>query len=119
MSDEGEPGTRPQAILKALDPAERARRTRGALRLADALGEEAAHARGQLVLMACAMGLDFMAEALWITYGLLESDAPGGWLPDRSRRRTYGGVFFVAARAIGKPTRPQTSAWRRVWGREK
>ena len=78
-----------------LTPEQQANR-QAALRIADALGERVTGPRAQVVRVVRVLGIE-RAEAFH--QQALEVEAAGGMmLPDNSRRRTPGGVFFKLVR---------------------
>jgi hypothetical protein len=69
--------------------------------IADALGETAFSARAQITRIVRALGRTQSRELLAKT---LEIETNGGvMLPDNSRRKTPGGIFFHLAYTTGKP----------------
>ena len=95
-----EPKSTPEPVPTArprpqLTPEQQASR-QAALRIADALGERVAGPRAQVVRVVQGRGIE-RAQALYEQ--AIEVEAAGGMmLPDGSRRRTPGGVFFKLVR---------------------
>ncbi len=90
-----EPEQKPERPRPQLTPEQQEQR-QAALRIADALGERVTGPRAQVGRVVQVLGIE-RAEALYEQ--ALEVEAAGGMmLPDGSRRRTPGGVFFKLVR---------------------
>ncbi|HZG68152.1 MAG TPA: phosphorylated adapter RNA export RNA-binding domain-containing protein, partial [Herpetosiphonaceae bacterium] len=95
---EPEPTPEPVPTARArpqLTPEQQASR-QAAMRIADALGERVTGPRAQVGRVVQVLGIE-RAQAIYEQ--TLEVEAAGGMmLPDGSRRRTLGGVFFKLVR---------------------
>ncbi|MDQ5851553.1 MAG: phosphorylated adapter RNA export RNA-binding domain-containing protein [Chloroflexota bacterium] len=90
-----EPEQKPERPRPQLTPEQQAQR-QAAMRIADALGERVTSPRAQVGRVVRVLGIE-RAEAFY--QQALEVEAAGGMmLPDGSRRRTPGGVFFKLVR---------------------
>lgn len=69
--------------------------------IADRLGETEESVRKKIVAIVYALGRSQSHQLL--TYALQMEEHGGEMLPDGSRRRTVGGIFFSLAYTIGKP----------------
>ena len=85
--------------------------------IADALGEHEEaprlHIRGVVRVLGPEGAREVLAEAQRI------QDASGMWLPDRSRKRTFGGVFFQVARERLGDAWPETLHEVQRWWEQK